>query len=388
VKPLGPLVILVVATSAALARPALSGRDPSSAASGARPHPAVVRVIVPGENSTSLGSGALVAVSDKLGLVLTNWHVVCEATGPIVVAFPDGFRSGATLIQTDRDWDLAALAIWRPNVEPIPLASEAPRPGELLTIAGYGKDSYRAVTGRCTQYVAPGQNYPFEMVELSAGARQGDSGGPIFNSRGELAGVLFGAALGRTTGSYCGRVRQFLATTTGDFQRLEASSTMLAQQPPPTVSTGSRQQASAGEYAQQLPADRYASGWGPQRSPSAIAAGSPPDASQASPDKRQTEPERPRGSMPVASIPAGTRVAADSVAPNRAQASSDSGSTSLPPQSSPQGSAVTPEPNQPLRWEDIAGSTRGEQLKTLLAAIGVLAILFHGLRLLSVREES
>ena len=51
----------------------------------------------------------------------------------------------------------------------------------------------------------PVRDWPVEMVELSAAARKGDSGGPILNSRGELAGVLFGAGFGRTTGSYCGR---------------------------------------------------------------------------------------------------------------------------------------------------------------------------------------
>ena len=50
------------------------------------------------------------------------------------------------------------------------------------------------------------------MVELSAEARQGDSGGPILNERGELAGVLFGSGPGYTSGSYGGRVLQFLAT--------------------------------------------------------------------------------------------------------------------------------------------------------------------------------
>ena len=48
------------------------------------------------------------------------------------------------------------------------------------------------------------------MIELSAEARQGDSGGPIFNSRGELAGVLLGAKKGHTVGSFCGRVGHFL----------------------------------------------------------------------------------------------------------------------------------------------------------------------------------
>ena len=67
-------------------------------------------------------------------------------------------------------------------------------------------------SGRCTQYLAPGVDFPHEMVELAAEARQGDSGGPIFNQRGELAGVLFGSGPGYTSGSYGGRVLKFLAT--------------------------------------------------------------------------------------------------------------------------------------------------------------------------------
>ena len=154
-----------------------------------------------------MGSGSLVAIDASHGLVVTNWHVVRDAAGPITVVFPDGFRSGAVLLRTDRDWDLAALAIQRPNAQPIMLSTEPPRPGEVLTIAGYGPGTYRAVSGRCTEYLSPGGNFPYEMVELDAGARNGDSGGPILNTRGELAGVLFGSAFGKTTGSYCGRVR-------------------------------------------------------------------------------------------------------------------------------------------------------------------------------------
>lgn len=174
------------------------------------PHPAVVRIIVPERNGTSLGSGTLVDVTGDYGLVITNWHVVSEGSGVMTVVFPDGFRTAAQLIKVDRTWDLAALAVWKPHATPVPLASTPPRPGEPLTIAGYGSGDYRAAAGRCTQYVAPDSNQPFEMVELDTAARQGDSGGPIFNSRGELAGVLFGAGHGTTSGSYCGRVRGFL----------------------------------------------------------------------------------------------------------------------------------------------------------------------------------
>ncbi len=189
--------------------------------------------MAPETDGASFGSGSLVAVTETHGLVVTNWHVVRDAAGPIMVFFPDGFTSGATVLRTDRDWDLAALAIWRPRVAPIPLASAAPRPGEPLSIAGYGSGQYRAVAGRCTQYVSPGGNLPFEMVELDAGARNGDSGGPILNARGELAGVLFGSAFGRTTGSYCGRVRWFLNCVSDEFRRMPSPAMITQRQPQP-----------------------------------------------------------------------------------------------------------------------------------------------------------
>jgi hypothetical protein len=159
------------------------------------------------------------------------------------------------VLKTDRDWDLAALAIWRPNAEPVPLAGMPPRPGEPLTIAGYGSGQYRTITGRCTQYVAPGYNKPFEMVELSAPARQGDSGGPIFNSRGELAGVLFGTAGGQTSGSYCGRVRAFLTSVREDFFRLRPNPALLAQQPvaSPPVAAGAPPPATAASVPAPVP---------------------------------------------------------------------------------------------------------------------------------------
>ena len=46
---------------------------------------------------------------------------------------------------------------------------------------------------------------------MKAAARDGDSGGPMFNDGGELAGVLFGSANGRTVGSCSTRLRSFLA---------------------------------------------------------------------------------------------------------------------------------------------------------------------------------
>jgi hypothetical protein len=191
--------------------------NPQAAAPAAaqQPHPAVARIIVPEKDGTSYGSGTLVDVTESQGLVITNHHVVRDQAGPITVVFPDGFRSQATVIKADKTWDLAALSIWRPNVAPVAISAQRAQPGEPLAIAGYGSGNYRMAAGRCTQYVSPGAQHPFEMVEVSAAARQGDSGGPILNSRGELAGVLFGEGDGKTAGADCGRVAQFLTPIRG-----------------------------------------------------------------------------------------------------------------------------------------------------------------------------
>lgn len=196
-------------------------------AQAVQPHPSVVRVMATEKRGVSFGSGALVAVNRRYGLVLTNWHVVRDSDGFVLVAFPDGFRSPANIVAVDRDWDLAALAIWRPQAPPVAIAETAPQLGEWLAIAGYGRGSYRMAYGQCTQYLSPGGRLPFEMVEVGAPAREGDSGGPIFNHRGELAGVLFGTGMGRTMGSYCGRVRAFVAPLFAHMEQMDRADDAL-----------------------------------------------------------------------------------------------------------------------------------------------------------------
>jgi len=180
------------------------------------PHPAVARIIAPESTGVSLGSGVLVDVNGSQGLVLTNWHVIRDSRSAVLVQFADGFQSAGTVIRFDETWDLAAISIWKPKANPVPLAKRNPIPGEPLSIAGYGRGAYREQRGRCTEYLSPGSGYPKELVELQAPARQGDSGGPILNADGRLAGVLFGEGDGRTVGSCVSRLRVFLASVGSD----------------------------------------------------------------------------------------------------------------------------------------------------------------------------
>jgi Trypsin-like peptidase domain len=207
-----------------------------SAPGAVTPHPAVARVIVPEDDAIAYGSGTLVDARDQYGLVVTNWHVVRDSQGTVEVVFPSGFRSQARPLKVDKDWDLAALVIWRPPIEPVRISAVPPKPGDLLTIHGYGQGQYRIATGHCTQFFAPKENFPCEMVELDVEARQGDSGGPIFNDRGEIAGVLFGAGEGTTIGSFAPRVQSFLTSLAPDIGEAKSQALVaVADRPAPDV---------------------------------------------------------------------------------------------------------------------------------------------------------
>jgi hypothetical protein len=301
----------------------------------------------------SYGSGTLVDVKGDFGLVVTNYHVINEATENISVIFPDGFYSLATVRKIDKDWDLAALVIKRPAVSPVPMAQAAPRPGEPLTIAGYGSGKYRAASGACTQYVAPDMRMPFEMVELAAKARQGDSGGPIFNQRGELAGVLFGEGGGRTAGSYCGRVKWFLASLTD-----RPDPTTVARVAPVTNVPGSPVEVAPPALA-----------W---------------RASDGEPLAQRNLHDNFTTSTPVTHVPgspyrANSEPAFASIAPpisNQKSEISNLPAVSLaPPNESVAGDSAV--------WTDLAGGPLMEQGKTYLAILGGCALLLHALKLLA-----
>lgn len=231
------------------------------------PHPAVARIVVEERDGIAYGSGSLIDVRQQYGLVITNWHVIRDAAGPIEVRFPGGFKSEARAIKRDDEWDLAALVIWKPPVAPVKMTTVAPKPGDALTICGYGSGEYRAIAGVCTQYYSPKVGMPLEWVELDVQARQGDSGGPIFNDRGELAGVLFGAGQGTTLGSFGPRVHEFLATLApniGDAESTGSSiGTAIAQLGTPTLPSSESETTPRDPFQQIAPPSQLVTEHGP-----------------------------------------------------------------------------------------------------------------------------
>ncbi|GAG40405.1 unnamed protein product, partial [marine sediment metagenome] len=175
------------------------------------PNPAACRIRNDFGREAYMGSGTLIDKDQRYGLVVTCQHIFRKGKGTITCSFPDGNRYKAVLLNTDGPWDLAALLIKPPPANPVTVASVAPKAGDTVTSCGYGPDGqYWCNRGRVTGYVRTQSTGSNETLELTGRARDGDSGGPVFNTKGQLVAVLWGTD-GRTVGgTYCGRVDKFL----------------------------------------------------------------------------------------------------------------------------------------------------------------------------------
>ncbi len=162
-------------------------------------HAAVVRIYCQDDVRTrSIGSGTLVRWNGRI-VVLTARHVVKDAKS-IVVELWDKKTYRARVLKTDPTWDVAVLELCgRPErvvAVDVELGDAAmQKAGNRLESCGYGPDGKLASnSGLFIGYRRSSQaiNGPDDWMVISGHARQGDSGGPVFNERGHLVGVLWG----------------------------------------------------------------------------------------------------------------------------------------------------------------------------------------------------
>lgn len=177
---------------------------------------AVCRVRAPNGSGYDAGTGTLIAVNETVGWVLTANHVISGARSEPNVTFPDGFVSGAPIVARNPAVDLALLRIWKPKAKPVAIAEAVPERGAKLTIAGYGGGKFEHATGYFNAFRGNGSHRGWMEIQ-QAQARSGDSGGPIFDESGNLAGCLWGASTGETVGSHVVAVREFLPAECRQF---------------------------------------------------------------------------------------------------------------------------------------------------------------------------
>ena len=144
------------------------------------------------EKEESLGSGVVI---HDAGLVLTNEHVVAQATD-ITVTFADRRSLAADVIGADRDFDIAVLKI-RDAPEDLPVArigqSSDLMIGETVVAIGNPFGLTNTVTtgviSALHRSIPAGERSYEDFVQTDAAINPGNSGGALLNVLGELIGI-------------------------------------------------------------------------------------------------------------------------------------------------------------------------------------------------------
>lgn len=160
------------------------------------------------------------------GRIVTNAHVVAGAAKIAVQPRGVGAVHRATLIAFDPRRDVAVLHVDRLDAAPLPTRPRLGR-GDPAVVAGYpGNGPYTPAPARIRQALtARGLDiYNAHITErdiysLRAIVRPGDSGGPLFDSKGRVAGMVFARSTSDSDTGYAltmGEIRPVLNESSAD----------------------------------------------------------------------------------------------------------------------------------------------------------------------------
>jgi S1-C subfamily serine protease len=189
-----PGVVQVTSTSVVQSAPAL---DPSALDPFADPFGTP-----PTQEQRSLGSGFVV---DKAGHIITNYHVVADST-KVDVSFSSNESLNAKVVGIDPSTDLAVLKVNARSRALTPLQlgdSDTVSVGDAVVAIGnpFGLD--RTVTAGIVsalqrQIEAPNRYSIDHVIQTDAPINQGNSGGPLLNTHGQVIGVNAQISTGET----------------------------------------------------------------------------------------------------------------------------------------------------------------------------------------------
>ena len=147
------------------------------------------------------GSGVIISAD---GYIVTNNHVV-DGADELTVSLTDNKEYSARIIGADKTTDLALIKIDGKNLPAITIAnSDDVRVGEWVLAVGNPLGLNNTVTAGIISAKARtlGANGVESFIQTDAAINQGNSGGALVNTRGELVGI--NAMLYSQTGSNIG----------------------------------------------------------------------------------------------------------------------------------------------------------------------------------------
>ncbi|GAA2521441.1 S1C family serine protease [Rarobacter incanus] len=178
--------------------------------------PSVVSIKVTTASGEGEGSGVIV---DSAGLVLTNDHVVGDAT-KVTVTLTDGRIFDATIVGTDATTDLAVVRL-KDAPDDLKAAvfadSDTVQVGDPVMAVGNPLGlSNTATTGIVSALNRPvstsstssasSETVVTNAIQIDAAINPGNSGGPLFNAQGEVVGITSSIATMSSTSSSSGSI--------------------------------------------------------------------------------------------------------------------------------------------------------------------------------------
>jgi len=146
------------------------------------------------------GSGFVIS-SD--GYVVTNYHVVEYAVVygaqygyATSVLMEDGTAYPAEIIGYEKDNDIAVLKIEAENLNPVAIGSSSDmKVGDTIYTVGnpLGELEYTMTSGIVSaldREISTENSVAVNMFQIDAAVNSGNSGGPVYNARGEVIGVV------------------------------------------------------------------------------------------------------------------------------------------------------------------------------------------------------
>lgn len=151
-----------------------------------------------GQTSSSAVSGSGFVISTD-GYILTNYHVVEYAATygyDLSVILHDGTKYDAEIVGYEADNDVAVIKINKTGLHPVTFGSSSDiSVGEVVYAIGnpLGELEFSMTSGIVSaldRYVTTDENTSINMFQIDAAVNSGNSGGPVYNSKGEVVGIV------------------------------------------------------------------------------------------------------------------------------------------------------------------------------------------------------
>ena len=154
----------------------------------------IVSTNIFGQTVTNAAAGSGFVITED-GYILTNYHVI-DGASAITVAFVDGTTYSATYIGGEEANDIAVIKIDAQDLTPVVIGKSSDMlVGEQVTAIGnpLGELTFSETTGIISamdRTITMSDGRQMNMIQTDCAINSGNSGGPLFNSHGEVIGIV------------------------------------------------------------------------------------------------------------------------------------------------------------------------------------------------------